>query len=110
MHKCILCACGAGERGDVAEAKGAAGQAPAWVLPAGLLEYVHVPGHSPGHVAFLHRPSSSLLPADVIVNIGGGGYFGLHTPPKLGLPPAGAPGSSLQISVPPEVAAALGCE
>ena len=75
----------------MAEAKGAAGQAPAWVPRAGLLEYVHIPGHSPGHVAFLHRPSSSLLPADVIVNIGGGGYFGLHTPPKLGLPPAGAP-------------------
>ena len=97
MYICISCACDAGERGDLSEAKGAAGQAPAWVPRAGLLEYVHVPGHSPGHVAFLHRPSSSLLPADVIVNIGGGGYFGLPTPPKLGLPPAGAPGLSLQI-------------
>ena len=84
-------ACTTGKHGDVSEAKGAAGQALAWTPPAGLLDYVHVPGHAPGQLAFLHRPSSSLLPADVICNMGStGAFFGGAKPASLGFPPPGA--------------------
>ncbi|BDA41208.1 probable metallo-hydrolase YflN [Coccomyxa sp. Obi] len=79
-----------GKSGDVAEAKGATGQAATWAPPAGLLEYVHVPGHAPGHVAMLHRPSSSLLPADVITNTTLGSPPWKHTPPSLAFPPPGS--------------------
>lgn len=49
-HALMPCSTAAGKRGDVSEVKGAAGQAPAWAPSPGLLEYVHVPGHSPGQV------------------------------------------------------------
>ncbi len=84
----------AGKSGDVAEAKGATGQLATWAPPPGLLEYVHVPGHAPGHVAILHRTSSSLIPADVIINAAIGGLLGglpwKHNPPMLAFPPPGA--------------------
>ena len=78
----------AGKSGDVAEMKGATGQSATWAPPQGLLEYVHVPGHAPGHVALLHRPSSSLLPADVITNTTLSPPW-MHKPPKLAFPPPG---------------------
>lgn len=38
---------------------------------AGGLEVVHTPGHSPGHVALLHRASGTLVTGDSIVNVRG---------------------------------------
>jgi glyoxylase-like metal-dependent hydrolase (beta-lactamase superfamily II) len=38
---------------------------------AGGLEVVHTPGHSPGHVAYLHRSSGVLITGDSIFNVRG---------------------------------------
>ncbi|WP_270886681.1 MBL fold metallo-hydrolase [Pedococcus sp. 5OH_020] len=38
---------------------------------AGGLEVVHTPGHSPGHAAYLHRPSGVLITGDSIFNVRG---------------------------------------
>jgi glyoxylase-like metal-dependent hydrolase (beta-lactamase superfamily II) len=38
---------------------------------AGGLEVVHTPGHSPGHVAYLHRLSGVLITGDSIFNVRG---------------------------------------
>ena len=41
------------------------------VLPfGGGLEVIHTPGHTPGHVSFLHRPSSTLITGDSVFNFG----------------------------------------
>lgn len=42
-------------------------------LPGGL-RAVHVPGHSPGHVALLHAASGVLVPGDAVVNLAGVRY------------------------------------
>lgn len=42
-------------------------------LPGGL-RVVHVPGHSPGHVALLHAASGVLVPGDAVVNLAGVRY------------------------------------
>ena len=73
----------------MAELKGATGQAPKWAPPEGLLEYVRVPGHAPGQMALLHKPSGSLLMADTLANLGGG--LLKKAPPQLGLVPPGVP-------------------
>ncbi|MGH3413697.1 MAG: MBL fold metallo-hydrolase [Marmoricola sp.] len=40
------------------------------VLPvAGGLRVVHTPGHSPGHVSFLHEPSRTLITGDAMFNV-----------------------------------------
>lgn len=39
-------------------------------LPGGL-RAVHVPGHSPGHVALLHEAGGVLVPGDAVVNLAG---------------------------------------
>ena len=90
----LPCKC-AGEEGDVSEVRGATGQAPNWVPPKGVLEYVRVPGHAPGQMAFLHKPSGSLLMADTIANLGGG--LIQKKAPQLGLVP---PGDLPQLSTP----------
>jgi glyoxylase-like metal-dependent hydrolase (beta-lactamase superfamily II) len=36
---------------------------------AGGLEVVHTPGHSPGHAAYLHRPTGVLITGDSIFNV-----------------------------------------
>lgn len=71
----------------MAELKGATGQAPKWAPSEGLLEYVRVPGHAPGQMALLHKPSGSLLMADTLANLGGG--LLKKAPPQLGLVPPG---------------------
>ena len=38
---------------------------------AGGLEVVHTPGHSPGHAAYLHRPSRVLVTGDSLFNVRG---------------------------------------
>lgn len=84
----------------MAEVHGAAGQKPKWAPPEGLLEYVRVPGHSPGHLAFLHKPSGSLLAADTFCNLGrAGGLFSKASPPKLSRVPLGAYISQLGTSL-----------
>jgi glyoxylase-like metal-dependent hydrolase (beta-lactamase superfamily II) len=42
-------------------------------LPGGL-RVVHVPGHSPGHVALLHQATGVLVPGDSVVNLAGVRY------------------------------------
>lgn len=71
----------------MSEVRGGTGQAPQWVPPKGLLEYVRVPGHAPGQMAVLHKPSRSLLMADTIANLGGG--LVQKKPPQLCLVPPG---------------------
>ena len=39
-----------------------------WV-PSGLLTFHHVPGHSPGQVAYLHHSTKSMITGDVITNM-----------------------------------------
>ncbi len=36
----------------------------------GNLQVIHTPGHTPGHVALLHRPTNALLVGDLIFNRG----------------------------------------
>ena len=38
-------------------------------LPKGVLEYHAVPGHTPGQVAFFHKPTGSVLAADSFVHL-----------------------------------------
>lgn len=71
----------------MSEVKGATGQPPKWAPPKGLLQYVRVPGHAPGQMAFIHKPSGSLLMADTMANVGGG--ILQKQSPKLGLVPPG---------------------
>lgn len=42
-------------------------------LPGGL-QVVHLPGHSPGHVALLHRETGVLIPGDAVMNLAGVRY------------------------------------
>lgn len=40
------------------------------VLPvAGGLRVIHMPGHSPGHVGYLHEPTGTLITGDAIFNV-----------------------------------------
>jgi glyoxylase-like metal-dependent hydrolase (beta-lactamase superfamily II) len=49
------------------------------VVPvAGGLRVVHTPGHSPGHVSYLHEESGVLITGDAIFNV-----LGRRWPPKL---------------------------
>lgn len=51
------------------------------VLPvAGGLRVVHTPGHSPGHVSFLHEPTRTLVTGDSMFNFG---FRGLTLAPKF---------------------------
>jgi glyoxylase-like metal-dependent hydrolase (beta-lactamase superfamily II) len=43
------------------------------VLPGGL-RAVHLPGHSPGHVALLHEETGVLVPGDAVMNLAGVRY------------------------------------
>ena len=38
-------------------------------LPKGVLEYHAVPGHSPGQVAFYHKPTGSIIAADAFLHV-----------------------------------------
>lgn len=38
---------------------------------AGGLLVVHTPGHTPGHISLLHRPTGTLLAGDAVVNVRG---------------------------------------
>jgi glyoxylase-like metal-dependent hydrolase (beta-lactamase superfamily II) len=51
------------------------------VLPvAGGLRVVHTPGHSPGHVSFLHEPTRTLVTGDSMFNFG---FRGLTLSPRF---------------------------
>ncbi|KAK9819085.1 hypothetical protein WJX81_001341 [Elliptochloris bilobata] len=57
-----------GDSGDVADARANVTAAqPAWLPPRGVLSFLRVPGHSPGQVALLHKPSGTLVSADVVM-------------------------------------------
>lgn len=41
------------------------------ILPiAGGIQVVHTPGHTPGHISLLHRPSETLITGDSVFNFG----------------------------------------
>ena len=72
----------------MSEVKGATGLAPQWAPAKGLMEYTRMPGHAPGQIVLLHKPTASLLAADTITNLRGGV---LHkTAPQLGFAPPGS--------------------
>ncbi|CAL5224919.1 g7685 [Coccomyxa viridis] len=73
-----------GKSGDLADARGPAGTAAKWLPPKGVISWHHVPGHAPGQVAFIHKPSKSLLTADVISHMA----FKKGEGPKPSLPPS----------------------
>eukprot|EP00891_Asterochloris_glomerata_P008715 jgi/Astpho2/8715/Aster-05280 len=68
-------------------------------LPRGILSFLHLPGHSPGQVAIVHHPSSSVLTADSIRNI-----KAVSKHPHLSGP---LPGTSLNLSAVEESIKAL---
>lgn len=76
-----------GQSGDMSEVKGAAGQAPQWAPAEGLLEFTHMPGHAPGQIVLLHKPTASLLAADALTNLRSG--FLHKTAPQPGFAPPG---------------------
>jgi len=52
-----------GQSGDVSDAFTSV----LW-LPKGILEYHAVPGHSPGQLAFFHKPTRSVVTGDAVVH------------------------------------------
>lgn len=51
------------------------------VLPvSGGLRVIHTPGHSPGHVSFLHEPTRTLITGDAMFNFG---FRGLTLSPRF---------------------------
>ena len=49
------------------------------VVPfAGGIRVVHTPGHSPGHVSYLHEESGTLITGDAIFNV-----LGMRWPPRM---------------------------
>ena len=47
----MICLLRSGKAGDVADARGPAGNAAQWLPPKGVLSWHHVPGHAPGQVS-----------------------------------------------------------
>ncbi|CAK0787724.1 hypothetical protein CVIRNUC_010946 [Coccomyxa viridis] len=74
-----------GKSGDVADVKGPAGNNAQWLPRQGTLKWQHVPGHAPGQVALIHKPSQSMIPGDAVAHMAAkaGGT------PEISLPPAG---------------------
>ena len=56
-------------------------------LPKGILQYHAVPGHTPGQVAFLHRPTGSVIAADAFVHMSSWWPFSAVKDVSLRLPP-----------------------
>ena len=48
----------AGQAGDLADAKGPAGNRAKWLPRKGVLTWQHVPGHAPGQVSHTFYPLS----------------------------------------------------
>lgn len=65
-----------GAAGDVADLSNGGGK-PAWTPTPGVLGFIHTPGHAPGHVVYVHKPTKALLSGDALT----------YTPPLLGGPP-----------------------
>lgn len=71
-----------GQAGDVSDAFTYAN----W-LPKGILEYHAVPGHTPGQVAFYHKPTGSVIAADAFVHISAWWPFSSVKDVSLSSPP-----------------------
>ena len=54
-----------GKQGDLSSAAGEGGEAPKWPIPTGVLTYFHIPGHSPGQLAWTHVPSKTVFGGDI---------------------------------------------
>ena len=58
-------------------------------LPQGVLHWLAIPGHSPGQVAFFHKPSASVIAADGFIQLSSWWPFSstkdirLMDPPKM---------------------------
>ena len=55
-------------------------------IPKGLLKYHHLPGHSPGMVAYLHPSTKSLIAADSITSMSSTWPFTLSGKSKVDIP------------------------
>ena len=55
-------------------------------LPRGVLEYHAVPGHTPGQVAFFHKPTASVIAADAFVRMSAWWPFSSTKDVGLGVP------------------------
>ena len=72
--------------GDVAGSlSGLVSGAPAW-LPQGVLEFLHTPGHSPGHLVFIHTPTQSVIAGDAFSSQSWGWPFFKISKPRLNRP------------------------
>lgn len=58
-----------GDEGDVSTSLSSAIPDVSSWLPPDFLRYVHTPGHAPGHVSYIHKPTSSLIAGDVLFRI-----------------------------------------
>ncbi|KAK9821888.1 hypothetical protein WJX74_009609 [Apatococcus lobatus] len=75
-----------GRHGDVAGSlTGFVTGAPAW-LPQGFLEFLHTPGHSPGHLVFIHKPTQSVIAGDAFSYQSWGWPFFKTAVPRLNRP------------------------
>ena len=61
--------CLQGEGGDVSTSLSPTFPDVSSWLPPNFLSYVHTPGHAPGHVSYIHKPTSSLIAGDVLFRI-----------------------------------------
>lgn len=68
--------------------KGASGDAASFTnaVPKGLLQFHHLPGHSPGMVAYAHPSTKSLIAADSITSMSTTWPFTLSGTTKVGIP------------------------
>lgn len=58
---------------------------PSW-LSQGVLEYLHTPGHAPGHLAFIHTPTQSVIAGDAFSHQSWGWPFFKTSMPRLNRP------------------------
>ena len=70
-----------GSTGDLADVSWGDNK-PAWILPRDILKFVHVPGHAPGRLALIHKPSHSLLLGDAVT------HMNVTGSPTIALPPS----------------------
>lgn len=75
-----------GRHGDVAGSlSGLVTGTPSWLSP-GILEYLHTPGHSPGHLVFIHNPTQSVIAGDAFAHQSWGWPFFKTSTPRLSRP------------------------
>ena len=79
-----------GLKGDVADGFPAG----SW-LPKGILQYIHTPGDTDGHISFLHKVSGSLITGDILTHEH---HFGFKAPSLGGSAVHASNPSALRVS------------